>query len=153
VNATNQRIILSMPAKSETEQSALAEALDAVGDRWTLLIVASLMSGAKRFGELERELGGIAPNVLSHRLRRLTEQRLVLAEPYSRRPERFVYELTEAGRGLAGTLRLLTHWGARQTGNAPAVHATCGNPLEAVWFCPACQEPVADDEADELDYA
>jgi DNA-binding HxlR family transcriptional regulator len=142
-----------MPAKSETEQSALAEALDAVGDRWTLLIVAALMSGARRFGELERELDGIAPNVLSSRLRRLTEQRLVLAEPYSRRPERFVYELTEAGRGLAGTLRLLTQWGARQTGTAPAVHATCGSQLEAVWYCPACQEPVADEEADELDYA
>jgi DNA-binding HxlR family transcriptional regulator len=133
--------------------SALAEALASVGDRWTLLIVASLLSGAKRFGELERDLGGIAPNVLSSRLRQLTEQRLVLAEPYSRRPQRFVYELTDAGRGLAGALRLLTQWGARQTGGAPVVHAACGNPLEAVWYCPTCQEPVADDQADELDYA
>ena len=132
---------------------ALAEALASVGDRWTLLIVAALLSGAKRFGELERDLGGIAPNVLSSRLRQLTEQRLVLAVPYSRRPERFVYELTEAGRGLAGALRLLTQWGARQTGAAAAVHAACGNPLEAVWYCPTCQEPVADDQADELDYA
>jgi DNA-binding HxlR family transcriptional regulator len=132
---------------------ALAEALATVGDRWTLLIVAALLGGARRFGELERELGGIAPNVLSSRLRRLTEQRLVVAEPYSRRPERFVYELTEAGRGLAGALRLLTQWGARQTGSATAVHAACGNPLEAVWYCPTCQEPVADDEAGELDYA
>jgi DNA-binding HxlR family transcriptional regulator len=166
-----------MPAKSEAEASAageteretvaageqsdsdslaspaLAEALTTVGDRWTLLIVAALLAGARRFGELQRELGGIAPNVLSSRLRRLTEQRLVLAEPYSRRPERFVYELTEAGRGLAGALRLLTQWGARQTGGATAVHAACGNPLEAVWYCPTCQEPVADDDAGELDYA
>ena len=132
---------------------ALSEALDSVGDRWTLLIVASLLGGAKRFGELQQELGGIAPNVLSGRLRRLTEQRLVLAEPYSRRPERFVYELTETGRGLAGALRLLAQWGAPQTGGAAAVHAACGNPLEAVWYCPTCQSPVPDDEADELDYA
>jgi DNA-binding HxlR family transcriptional regulator len=117
------------------------------------MIVAALLAGARRFGELQQELGGIAPNVLSSRLRRLTEQRLVLAEPYSRRPERFVYELTEAGRGLAGSLRLLTQWGARQTGSATAVHAACGNPLEAVWYCPTCSEPVADDEAGELDYA
>ena len=165
-----------MPARGETEPSAtvggedekpageqsdsvslaspaLAEALAAVGDRWTLLIVASLLGGARRFGELQRELGGIAPNVLSSRLSRLTEQRLVLAEPYSRRPERFVYELTETGRGLAGALRLLTQWGARQTGGGGAVHAACGNPLEAVWYCPTCQAPVPDDEADELDYA
>ena len=45
----------------------------------------------------------------------------MLAEPYSRRPGRFVYELTDAGRGLAGPLRLLTQWGARQTGGATAV--------------------------------
>jgi DNA-binding HxlR family transcriptional regulator len=132
---------------------ALSDALDSVGDRWTLLIIASLLGGARRFGELQRELGGIAPNVLSSRLRRLTEQRLVLAEPYSRRPERFVYELTERGRGLAGALRLLAQWGAPQTGGAAAVHAACGNPLEAVWYCPTCQSPVPDDEADELDYA
>jgi DNA-binding HxlR family transcriptional regulator len=132
---------------------ALAEALTTVGDRWTLLIVAALLSGARKFGELQRELGGIAPNVLSSRLRQLTEQGLVVAEPYSQRPERFVYELTESGRALAGPLRLLTEWGARQTGGATTVHAACGNPLEAVWYCPTCQQPVADDEAGEFDYA
>jgi DNA-binding HxlR family transcriptional regulator len=132
---------------------ALAEALAAVGDRWTLVIVAALLPGAKRFGKLQSEISGIAPNVLSTRLRRLTEQRLVVAEPYSQRPERFVYELTEAGRELAGPLRLLTQWGARRTGGGTAVHAACGYPLEAVWYCATCQEPVADDEAGELDYA
>jgi DNA-binding HxlR family transcriptional regulator len=147
------------PAAAVGEQSeslaspALAEALAAVGDRWTLLIVAALLSGAKRFGELQSEISGIAPNVLSSRLRRLTEQRLVVAEPYSQRPERFVYELTEAGRELAGPVRLLTQWGARRTGGGTAVHAACGYPLEAVWYCATCQEPVADDEAGELDYA
>jgi DNA-binding HxlR family transcriptional regulator len=142
--------------RSETDSlasTALAEALATVGDRWTLLIVACLLAGARRFGELQRDLGGIAPNVLSSRLRRLTEQRLVVAEPYSRRPERFVYELTEAGRGLAAPLRLLAQWGARQTGRVPAVHAACGNPLEALWYCAACEQPVADEEAGELDYA
>jgi DNA-binding HxlR family transcriptional regulator len=133
--------------------SALAEALAAVGDRWTLLIVAALLAGARRFGELRRELGGIAPSVLSSRLRQLTEQGLVVAEPYSRRPQRFVYELTESGRELAGPVRLLTQWGARQTGGGTALHAACGNPLEAVWYCPTCQAPVADDEAGDLDYA
>src|SRR5436190_10443087 len=112
----------SLSEQSESLASpALAEALAAVGDRWTLLIVAALLTGAKRFGELQRELGGIAPNVLSSRLRQLTEQPLVVAEPYSARPERFVYELTEAGRELAGPLRLLTQWGARQSGGT-AVH-------------------------------
>ena len=49
----------------------LAAALDAVGDRWTLLIVESLLDGPRRFGDLQDELPRIAPNVLSQRLRRL----------------------------------------------------------------------------------
>ena len=45
--------------------SPLADALERVGDRWTLLLVAALLDGPKRFNELQEELEGIAPNVLS----------------------------------------------------------------------------------------
>jgi DNA-binding HxlR family transcriptional regulator len=134
--------------------SALAEALDAVGDRWTLLIVAALLDHPRRFGDLERELPGISPNVLSGRLRQLEQHGLAVAEPYSQRPLRHVYELTESGRALAGPLRLLAGWGARHAGGAePPVHAECGSPLEATWYCPTCQRPVADDEADDVHFA
>ncbi len=133
---------------------ALAEALEAVGDRWTLLLVAALLGGARRFGDLQGALPAIAPNVLTDRLRRLQGLGLAVAEPYSDRPPRFVYELTAAGRELAGALRLLADWGARHRDSAePVRHAACGTPLEARWFCPTCQEPV-DPEADEdLHYA
>src|SRR6187455_3345446 len=93
--------------------SPLADALSRVGDRWTLLVVAALLDGPKRFNELQDELDGIAPNVLSSRLKALTEQALVVAQPYSERPPRFAYELSEAGRELGGALRLLADWGAR----------------------------------------
>src|SRR3712207_3095867 len=93
--------------------SPLADALERVGDRWTLLVVAALLEGPKRFNELQDELEGIAPNVLSARLKALTEQALVVAQAYSERPPRFAYELTESGRELAGALRLLADWGAR----------------------------------------
>lgn len=125
-----------------------------VGDRWTLLVVAALLEGPRRFGDLQRELAGIAPNVLSHRLRQLEAQRLLVAQPYSERPPRFVYELTDAGRDLAGPLRQLADWGARHHGGAePPRHGVCGTPLEARWYCPTCERPVEDDEADELHYA
>ena len=75
----------------------LEEALASVGDRWTLLVVAALLDGPRRFGDLQRALPGIAPNVLSGRLRHLEEQGLVVAQPYSKRPPRYVYELTGAG--------------------------------------------------------
>lgn len=134
--------------------SPLADALASVGDRWTLLIVATLLDGPRRFGELQRELDGIAPNVLSSRLRQLEDEGLVVAEPYCERPPRFVYELTEPGQALSAPLRLLAHWGARQRGGSEqAVHVACGTPLDAVWYCPTCREPVADEDAGALDYA
>jgi len=131
--------------------SPLADALARVGDRWTLLLVAALLEGEKRFNELQEELDGIAPNVLSARLKLLVEQALVVARPYSERPPRFVYELSESGRELAGALRLLADWGARSDGaGEPLRHATCGTALEARWWCPSC-ETIADDAADEGD--
>ena len=130
--------------------SPLADALARVGDRWTLLVVAALLDGPKRFNELQEELEGIAPNVLSGRLKALTEQALVVAQAYSERPPRFVYELTEAGRELAGALRLLADWGARSAeGTRPLRHTTCGSALEARWWCPTCESVVAEGDGDD----
>ena len=65
----------------ETPPTPLAAALDSVGDRWTLLIVEALLGGARRFGDIQEALPGIAPNVLSQRLRRLESEGLALAQP------------------------------------------------------------------------
>ena len=134
--------------------SALADALAAVGDRWTLLLVAALLDGPRRFGELQDEVRGIAPNVLIQRLRQLERNALVITRPYSERPPRFVYELSSAGQELAGALRLLAGWGARNAEGAAAPrHAVCGTAIEARWWCPSCQRPVADEEGEELHFA
>ena len=134
--------------------SPLADALARVGDRWTLLVVAALLDGEKRFNELQEELDGIAPNVLSARLKLLVEQALVVARPCSARPPRFVYELSESGRELAGALRLLADWGARASGAQGMRHAACGTTLEARWWCPSCEAVVDDGGAgDDLVYA
>ena len=53
----------------------------------------------------------------------------------------------------ADPLRALADWGARQAGGPTALHLACGTPLETVWYCRTCGEPVADDEAGELDFA
>ena len=131
-------------------RSALADALGRVGDRWTLLLVAALLDGEKRFNELQEQLDGIAPNVLSARLKLLAEQALLVSRAYSERPPRFVYELTESGRELAGALRLLADWGARSGAGEPLRHGACGTVLEARWWCPGC-ETVVDDGADDGD--
>jgi DNA-binding HxlR family transcriptional regulator len=146
---------------------ALAAAADAVGDRWSLLVVSRLLAGPRRFGELLAELDGLAPNILATRLARLESDGLVVGEPYSTRPVRHSYRLTAAGAELSGPLRMLAGWGARRhassaaaAGPRPAVpaHDRCGTPLDARWFCPNCDEvvdapwspegPPAPDEAD-----
>lgn len=125
---------------SEQPSSALAEALSRVGDRWSLLLVAALLEGPRRFNELLEEVPGIAPNILSQRLKHLEAERLVLARPYSTRPARLSYELTAAGEELAGALRLLSDWGARHSGLDAPRHDACGTPMEARWWCPTCGE-------------
>jgi DNA-binding HxlR family transcriptional regulator len=127
----------------ENASSPLSEALARVGDRWTLLVVEALLTGPRRFNDLLDQIPGIAPNILSERLKRLERDGLLVARPYSERPPRADYQLTADGRELAGALRLLAHWGARHTDPAGAPrHASCGTPIEARWYCPTCDHLV-----------
>ena len=139
--------------RSEPRADPLAQAAAAVGDRWTLLVVAALLDGPRRFGELQAEVQGIAPNILSQRLRALEREGLLVARPYSERPARFVYELTAAGRELSAVLRMLAGWGARHAGGTPPRHAVCGTPMEARLWCPTCEQPVSEEEGEELHFA
>ena len=140
-------------AQPESQPDALAEAAAAVGDRWTLLVVAALLDGPRRFGELQEQVQGIAPNILTQRLRSLERDGLVVARPYSERPARFVYELTTAGRDLSAVLRMLAGWGVRHAGGTAPRHAVCGTPMETRWWCPTCEQPVSEEEGEELHFA
>jgi DNA-binding HxlR family transcriptional regulator len=130
--------------------TALSEALQRVGDRWMLLIVEALLDGPRRFGDLQEAVEGIAPNILTQRLRHLEQQAIVLSRPYSERPPRLAYELTAAGAELAGALRLLADWGARFGEDAqPLRHSVCDTALEARWYCPSCELVVDETETDD----
>ena len=134
-----------------SQDSPLAAALERVGDRWSLLLVEALLPGPRRFGELEEAVSGIAPNILADRLRRLEAERIVSATPYSERPPRFAYALTDEGAELAGALRLLADWGSRVSRESePLRHAACGTPVEARWYCPTCDRPVEGIEAEQV---
>ncbi len=136
-----------MPSVRTT--TGLEAAMATVGDRWTLLVVDALLDGPRRFSDLQEAIPRVAPNVLTDRLRRLQRQGLVSATQYSDRPPRLEYGVTEAGRELAGAMRLLAQWGARDSGaeiEGPH-HRSCGTPLEARWFCPTCERVT--EQADE----
>src|SRR4051794_6545534 len=143
--------MLGRMARAPSPEAPLDAALAAVGDRWTLLVVEALLDGPKRFGDLQAALPGIAPNILTARLRQLTEQGLVVATAYQERPPRFVYELGAAARELSGALRLLADWGARHGDAEMPRHAACGTPLEARLYCPACDTPVDDLDEETLE--
>ncbi|MCB0964857.1 MAG: helix-turn-helix transcriptional regulator [Acidimicrobiales bacterium] len=92
----------------------VAGALDLVGERWTLLIVRDLMFGPLRFTELRAGLPGIAPNLLSARLRHLVAEGVIEdAEPG--------YRLTPRGRELGPVVHALARFGVADWGDADAV--------------------------------
>lgn len=142
-----------MPASTSR---ALEVALRRMGDRWSLLVIDALLSRPQRFSELADAVPGIATNVLSQRLKQLEAASMVVAIPYTERPVRYQYTLTEAGRGLADPLRLLAQWGSEQASGTsilpePIEHAACGTPLQVRWFCPTCAQLVdGDDEVWEV---
>ncbi len=128
---------------SSREPSPLEAALERVGDRWSFLVVEALLTGPRRFNELSDAVPGIAPNILTDRLRRLERERILVATPYQQRPPRMSYTLTAEGRALASALRSLADWGAQgATDVEPMRHGACGTPLGTRWYCPTCEQAV-----------
>lgn len=97
-----------------------ARALDLVGDKWTLLIVRDLVSGPRRFVELQRVLPGISTEQLRSRLNRMVADDLLTRQRYREVPPRVDYELTERARDLVPVIGALARWGARWCWSAPA---------------------------------
>lgn len=95
-----------MPKKRPYDQTCpIAQALDSVGDRWSILIIRELFLGPTRYGELLGALESISTDVLAKRLRELEAVDVIVAMNDGR------YELTSRGRGLAPVLHALGHWG------------------------------------------
>ena len=145
--------------RSSRENGPLGAAVARIGDRWSLLVVEALLEGPSRFGDLGERVDGIAPNVLTSRLRKLEADGVVRAVPYSQRPLRVEYELTDAGQELAGALALLAAWGRRQGGagarsdtSSAATHRDCGTRLVTRLWCPTCDRPVDDPREDHLEH-
>src|SRR5207237_728286 len=96
-----------------------ARALDLVGDKWTLLIVRDLVSGPRRFVELQRTLPGISTEQLRSRLNRMVADGLLTRQRYREVPPRVDYELTERAQELVPVIGALARWGYDWTWSAP----------------------------------
>jgi len=117
------------------QRCPVAKTLELVGDRWTLLLVRDLLGGTRRFQDLEASLPGIAPNILSDRLKLMEEHRLVKRSFYSDHPPRAEYVLTDKGRELGTVVGALAAWGARHVyKRARLVHADSGKDVRLGYF-------------------
>src|SRR6185436_3693578 len=104
---------------------AIAQALDVVGDWWTLLVIRDVACGRYRFDDLQSELG-VSRKVLADRLRRLVERGVLDRVRYQQQPDRYEYRLTDAGRGLLPVLGALQEWGGRWILGDGSTTATTG---------------------------
>lgn len=104
------------PAGAACKRSVcpIANALDLIGDKWTLLVVRDLLFMGKRlYGEIARSPEGIPSNILADRLKRLEETGLVAKKPYQQNPVRYEYRLTAKGADLMPVLREMVRWANR----------------------------------------
>jgi DNA-binding HxlR family transcriptional regulator len=99
MSSTNQSC-----SNHQNNHCQLKRIISLLGDMWTLMIVYTLLSGSKRFGELQQALGNVSPKTLSQRLKMLEEMGIVVRHAYAEIPPRVEYSLTEKGKGLSGIL-------------------------------------------------
>ena len=98
-----------LPRTYEDQNCSIARSLEVLGDRWTILVMRDAFMRVRRFEDFQRNLG-IARNVLTDRLGRLVEEGILERVPYSKRPPRHEYRVTEKGRELEPALTALRRW-------------------------------------------
>jgi DNA-binding HxlR family transcriptional regulator len=90
---------------------AIANSLDLVGDKWSLLVVRDLLHGKRTYGELALSPERIPTNILADRLERLLGAGILARTPYQQRPVRYAYTLTPKGTALGEVLLAFVRWG------------------------------------------
>lgn len=104
--------------ETHAECRALAQVLDRVGDKWTVMVVGILSGGQQRFSTILRTISGVTHRILTLTLRGLERDGLVTRTIYPTIPPKVEYELTDLGSSLIVPLRMLSSWGTR---NRPAI--------------------------------
>ena len=105
--------------KAVLAECALPAALEAVGERWSFLILRGAFNGLAHFEEFQSTLG-IARNILSNRLARLVGNDILKREPDPADRRKIAYRLTEKGRALLPVLIALRQWGERWVAGVPS---------------------------------
>src|ERR1700727_223734 len=102
---------MDTPKPFARSRCAIANSLDVLGDKWSLLVVRDLLYGKRTYGELAHSPEGIPTNILADRLKRLESAGIVTSAPYQERPVRYTYTLTPKGNALGEVLLAFVRWG------------------------------------------
>ncbi len=111
----------------------VGRALRLLGDVWTLMIVYTLLTGTKRFGELLEAMGNVSPKTLSQRLKLLEELGFVQRQAFLEIPPRVEYRLTEKGLALVDIMEAIKQFGQRYLSEVEPA------PPKASFGPPSCQ--------------
>jgi DNA-binding HxlR family transcriptional regulator len=130
----------------ETQTCSVARSLEVVGERWSLLILRSVLLGVYRFDDLLNSLG-ITRSVLTARLQRLVDEGVLERVPYQERPTRYEYRATAKGIELWPVIAHLLRWGDEhypEPAGIPRIveHRGCGGRPDDHLLCDRCGEPL-----------
>lgn len=130
----------------DSDDCSILGTINLIGDRWTLGILRCVLYGYRRFSEFQRELG-VAPNILTERLRALVQNGILQRAQYSERPQRFEYAMTEAAEELIPAFLLFKSWGdrhlRRESGPVTTlVHNVCGHDFNPIVVCELCRDEI-----------
>lgn len=134
----------------DSQVCSISRSLEVIGERWTVLVIRSILFGHTRFDDLQADLD-VTRSVLAARLRRLEEEGVVERVAYQTRPERFDYLLTAKGLELWPVLDGLRAWGDKhypEPGGPPWLieHRDCGGQPDVHQLCDRCGAPLAADD-------
>ena len=125
-------------------ECSIANALEVIGERWSLLALREVFFGVRRFDQIVHNTGA-SRDILTTRLRKLVDAGVLERTQYEVHPPRYEYVLTESGRALNSVLTTLMAWGDRYVteGEPPTVwQHSCGETLQPETVCAHCREPV-----------
>jgi len=122
----------------------IAQTLNIIGDKWSLLILHQLLIGHETYKEMQDNLDGIPTNLLSERLKSMEADDLIEKELYQSHPPRYKYSLTEKGYDLEDVFNSLILWGERHLNICykKLVHKDCNHGIEHRYYCSHCEKIV-----------
>lgn len=128
----------------------LAQTLNIVGDKWTLLVLHRILNNKNTFKELLEALNPIPTNILSDRIKLLEKNGFIISEIYNEHPPRYRYMITEKGREFRHVFNSMIIWANRYLENCNRTlrHKECNEEVEVRYYCPKCDEYVSDNEID-----